>query len=1181
MNGKIHFATERNAQNRIRTMIMGASLFLVAALLALPGAFAQTTKGAILGQVSDPSGAIVPGASVRLKNEGTGAILVEKSDGSGDYVFSTLDPGTYSVSVSSAGFEQSSAAGIVLDAAKTVRQNVVLSVGAATEVVEITSASPVLTTDSPEISSVIDSRQIEDTPINGRDNIFGLLALAPGVQRSTTNPLVAGSSFQGGTSATVDGISQNDIFNARIANPIISYDAIAEFTVIGTAAPARFGRAGSQVLIVTKGGTNQFHGSLFEFNRNKALSASGYFPLYPRPNFNRNEFGGSLGGPIIRNKLFFFFSMEDLRLVQSTAVATTQPSPEMLTGDLGPINNYLGITQMVNPNTGAQLPKDSQGLCCQIPASAIAPVSQYLIGFLPKPNGGVLGSGAQGCYYPTNTAPNCASGLDGSTAITDFIYASPTFQKNFRWSLRGDYQLSPRDHVMLRYYEADGGPYVAPDLSNSAPLFGNYSGTGTLGKNVVFNYTRTVTQSIVNEFVAGYNQEHDPRESQNVGINPGSVVAGVPSAPAGYGGLPSVGIYGLSGIADADSNFFNAQHVYQFADNVTLVHGHHSMAAGAQYIRQRSGQGGEYPGSFTFNGCFTEQKCTSGSPGATENENVAYAFADFLMGDIFASQTQNKDFIFDATGSSYGIYFQDNWLASPKFTVNLGLRYEKTFPFGRTRGGLANFYPNLNSGAGAEVYISGQEDPNLLAEYPQPSIINGCTVGINYNNYYKTQNLDFGPHIGFALRLNDKGTLVARGGYALIYNYFAPFINGLGSSPPFVQSTTYQQPSGSTGSNTPLLTWANAFNSASSTGGPSQGGIQPNPKQPYNQQMNLTFEWEFLHDTALRVSYVGNLGTHLDDPYPLNNPVPQAITASTIQSIRPYQPWGAITYTEFNTSSNFSQLQGAIRRRFKDLTLSMDFQWSKGLGLDAFNDGGVTNPSDIRHDYGNLDYYSRLYYVFSHIYQLPIGTGKRFFGHSGRLLNDIIGGWRESGVLTLYDGVPMSASFTSVGTLGNYPSGRPNVVPGISPIVKGVVPSKSPMINISAFCIPGLCPSDGAVLNATGQYTMPSTFDAQYCPTTLTATNCPNPATEFTYGNEQRNSLYGPGYANYDVSLQKEVNFERRFTFQLRLDAFNALNRTNFATPGNRNISSNVSFGEATAVQGNAREVQLGGRLTF
>lgn len=1184
MNRKTYSIRQDESGAATRAVFWGVWVLCAVVLMVLPSALAQTTKGTILGSVTDSSGAVISGASVVLKNDGTGATVTAKTNSGGDYTFSSLDPGTYTVTFSSVGFEEFTASGIVLDAAGTARQNVAMSVGKATQVVEVSATSPVITTDSPEISSVIDNRQIEDTPINGRDNVFGLLALAPGVQRATSNPLIAGSSFQGGTSATVDGISKNDIFNARLANPILSFDGIAEFTVIGSAAPARFGRAGSQVLIVTKGGTNQFHGSMFEFNRNKALSAAGYFPLYPRPNFNRNEFGGSFGGPILRNKLFFFFSVEDLRLVQSEAVPTTQPSPEMLTGDLGTVASDLGITQMVNPSTGAQLPKDAQGLCCQVPTSAISPLSQTLLGYFPKPNGGVLGSGSQGCYYPVTGAPNCGSGLDGSSVITDFIYGSPTHEKNFRWSLRGDYQFTPRDHFMVRYYEADEGPYVAPDLGNSTPLFGNYSGTGTLGKNVVFNYTRTLTPSVVNEFVAGYNQEHDPRESQNVNINAGSLIPGVPNAPAGHGGLPNISIYGLSGIEDANSNYDNSQHVYQFDDNLTIVNGRHSMTMGAQYIRQRSGQGTTYNGSFNFDGCFTHQSCTGGSAGSVENTNVAYAFADFLMGDIFASGTQNKDFAFDATGASYGVYFQDNWLVTPRFTLNLGLRYEKTFPFGRTRGGLANFYPDMNAGAGAVVYISGQEDPNLVAAFPQPYVVNGNSVGINYNNYYKTQNMNLGPHIGFALRLNDRGTLVTRGGYALIYNYFSPFINELGSSPPFIESTTYQQPSGAGGSNTPLLTWANAFSSVSSTGGPTQNGVTAKPKQPYNQQVNLTVEWEFLRNTALRVSYVGNLGTHLADPYPLNNPVPQPIApgSTNIQSIRPYQPWGAIRYTEFNTSSNFNQAQAAIRRRFGDLSLSMDFQWSKGMGVDAFNDGGVTNPLDIRHDYGNLDYYSRLYYVFSHIYQFPIGTGKRFFGHSGRLLNDVIGGWQASGVLTLYDGLPMSASFTAIGILGNYPSGRPNVVPGQAAIVKGVVPSKSPMVNISAFCVPGLCPSDGAVLNtATGEYTMPASYDSVYCPTTPNASNCPNPATEYTYGNEQRNSMYGPGYANYDASLQKAMKFEKRFTLQVRLDAFNALNRTNFATPGNRSISNNVAFGESTAVQGNARELQLGGRLTF
>jgi len=1174
------------------------AIWAVAVLMVLPDSSAQSTKGSIVGRVIDPSGAVIVAASVELKNENTGAKLVAKTNSSGEYTFSTVDPGTYTVSVTGKGFESSVASGVVLDVAQTMRQDMKMSVGSATEVVEITSVSPVIETDSPEISSVIDNRQIEATPINGRDNIFGLLALAPGVQRSTTNPLIAGSSFQGGTSATVDGISMNDIFNARIATPTTSFDSIAEFTVIGSAAPARYGRAGSQVLIVTKGGSNQFHGSLFEFNRNKDLSAQGYFPLRPRPNFNRNEFGGSVGGPILHNKLFFFFAIEDLRLVQSTAIPTTQPSPEMLSGDLSVVNQYVGVSQIWDPalNTylTAKTNPGSTGGCCQIPAGEITSLSQYFNGFFPKPNGGVGGAQAP-CLYPSSNAPNCTAGSQGSATVSDFIYGSPTYQKNFRWSLRGDYQITSRDHVMLRYYQALNGPYVAPDLSSAAPLFGNYSGLGTLTKNIVANYTRTLTPNMVNEFVAGYNQERDPREAQNVNINPGSLIPGLPSAPTGHGSLPDISIYGLSGVGDPTSDFVNGQHVYQFADNLTYVHGRHSMAVGAQYIRQRSGQGDEFGGTFGFSGCFANHSCTGGSPGSTENTNVVDAFADYLRGDLFNTQAESSDFAFDATGSSYGIYAQDNWLIAARLTLNLGLRYEKTFPFGRTSGGLANFYPSLNGGAGAEVFISGQENPFLVAQYPQPAIVNANTVGINYNNYYKTQNDNFGPHVGFALRLNDRGTLVVRGGYALIYNYFAPFINQLGEAPPFVASNTYQQPSGSTGSNTPQLTWSNPFNNVSSTGGPAQYGVEKTPKQPYNEQTNLSVEWEFLRNTALRVSYVGNLGTHLDDPFPLNSPVPQPLPAgqTNSQSIRPYQPWGTITYTEFNTSSNFNQLQAAIRRRFSSLSLSLDFQWSKGLGLDAFNDGGVTNPLNIRHDYGNLDYYSRLFTVFHHIYDLPIGTGKTLLPHAGPVMNKLVGGWRVAGVLTLYSGLPMSASFTSLSSYGNAPTGRPNVVSGQGQIVKGVSPAKNSMINLQAFCVPGICPSDGAVYEPghgiDGSYGCPgaAAVDSKtgYClsPTTGQDTTIalPNPVTEYTYGNEQRNSMYGPGYADYDANIAKTTKVTEKVSLELRVDSFNALNRTNFATPSNRNISSSTQFGESTGIQGNARELQLGARVTF
>ena len=1150
-------------------LVRSAAIAVAALMMLLPAVWAQSTKGSIVGRVTDSSGAVVLDAAVELKNEGTGAIATAKTDKGGEFTFSAVDPGTYSVAVTSKGFEQSIASGIVLDVAQTMRQDMKMSVGRASVTVDISSTSPVITTDSPEISSIIDNRQIEDTPINGRDNIFGLLALAPGVQSSTTNPLVAGSGFQGGTTATVDGISINDLFNARVPTLTMSFDGIAEFTVIGLDAPARFGRSGAQILIVTKGGTNQFHGTLFEFNRNKDLSAAGYFPLTPRPNFNRNEFGGSLGGPIWRDKLFFFFATEDLRLVQSTAVPTSQPSPEMLTGDLSVVNQKgnLGITKIWNSATQSYITTPgSAGVCCQLPASNISPLSQYFNKFFPAPNGGVLGTNPNvGCFYPIN-AGACAAGQLGSTSISDFIYADPTYEPNFRWSLRGDYQPNTRDHFMLRYYQTNNGPYFAPDLSSAAPLFGNFSGDGGLVRNYVFNYTRTLTPNVVNEFSAGYDKQVGFRTGQNPSINPGSLVPGIPTPPPGYGGLPSIAIYGLSGIADYNSASNITQHDYQFNDNLTFVHGRHSMAAGGQYMRQRSGQDTTYYGAFDFDGCFAAHTCTSGSAGATENTNVVDAFADYLMGNIFSSETQNRDFGFDATASQYGIYMQDNWLAMPRLTLNLGLRYEKMFPFGRTVGGLQNFYPNMNAGAGAVVYISGAVDPNLLAQYPAPAILMGSNVGINYNNYIKTQNFNFGPHLGFALRLNDKGTLVARGGYALIYDFFGPLINPLGASPPFVKQTTYQQPSGTGGSLVPQLTWSNAFSSVSSTGGPSQFGVAQKLQQPYHQQVNLTMEWEFLRNTAMRATYVLNPGTHLNTPVPLNNPIPQPLAAGVpVQTIRPYQPWGPITYYETATSTNFNQLQAAVRRRFSDLTLSLDFQWTKALGLDAYNDGGVSNPTDFRHDYGNLDTYARRYAVFHHIYALPIGTGKKLLPHAGKKLNEIVGGWRVSGVLTLRDGFPMSVSFVPIGTLGNYPTGRPNVVPGINPINKSAVPAKAPMINSAAFCVPGVCPWDGATLNSNNNWS-----------------GTPNPADEYLFGNEQRNSLTGPGYANYDSSIQKDTKLSEKVTLQLRADAFNTLNRTNFAIPSNRQINGgSTPFGESTTIQGNARELQLGGKIIF
>ena len=767
-------------------------------------AYAQTTRSVITGHVTDPSGAVVNNATVTLTAQGTGIAQTQTTNASGDYNFNSIDPGTYTIEVSSPSFAPSKLTDVKLDLASTLREDVALQVGGATTQITVSSATVALIdADTPTIATLIDQKEIQEQPLNGRSTSYSLMGLAAGVQRANSNALISGSSFQGGTTSTVDGVIQNDLFNARMADPVPSLEAIAEFKVIATNAPAEYGRGGAQVIYATRSGTNDFHGSLFAFNRNRFSAARGFFLRPPaiNPAFNRNEYGAALGGPIVRGKLFFFGSFEDLRLVSASTTGVNSPLTTFKNGDF---SAEAGTYTVYDPTTGKPFPGNI------IPQSRFSNSAKLL----------------QAYYSDPNTAGNAAFGLG-----TNFTFSDPTRTTDPRYFIRGDYQITPNDRLMGRYYQATNINSVTPFYAgNNSLLFGNFKNQGTLTKNAVANYTHVFNEHLVNEFIYGYNHERDPNSDQNNNIDPASIIPGALSSPAPNGGLPNVSIANYTRVGGSGGDFNNGQHAYQVADNFSINRGNHSIRVGFQYISQRAGQGGVQLGSYSVDGRYTGQYGSTGllgPNGKTQNVNAINSYADFLLGYLTSSSRSNRTPLFDTAGKSYSFYGEDSWRINNRLTLDLGLRYDKTFPFARTVGGLSNYYPSLNK----LVTLQGTPDPSLLNAYP---IVAGSTVGIDRGNYMVTQNLNFGPRLGFALRLDQAGTMVLRGGFGLFYNYFNSIINGLATNPPYIATTSYSV----NGSLTPSLTFDNAFPTATAAlpTNINISGVEQHPKTPYNEQ---------------------------------------------------------------------------------------------------------------------------------------------------------------------------------------------------------------------------------------------------------------------------------------------------------------------------------------------------------
>lgn len=1056
----------RSKRRSVAASCMAAMLLLLAAF-----AHAQQTRGVILGRVMDATGAAVPGAQVNLTNERTGTSAQTAAGATGDFIFTNLDPGSYRLTVENEGFKTSELRGLTLFVSDTVRADVRLDVGDLSTRVEVEATTPVVQSETSSVGSVVDGNQMKAMPLNGRGSIYGLLALAPGVQNAGSNPLIAGGATIGSTNMTVDGVTNNDVGNERLLAPVPSLDGISEFKVIANGASAEFGRGGAQVVVVTKSGTNELHGSLFAFNRNRATAAKNFFATgLPLPAFNRNEYGGSLGGPVVRNKLFYFGSFEGLRLAQSSTTTVAMPTAALKQG------NFAGLAAIRDPWSGTPFADNL------IPSSRISQVATELQKFTTDPN--TPGTGAAGL---------------GNNLVSNI----PRMEGLDRYSVRGDYNVSDNDRFTARYYHVNNGPFRSP--SNGTDKFGNWGGFGIATRNALGSYTRVLSASMINEVRFGFNSEENFREPQNSDFDPSTIIPGLISPLEGLGGLPTVNITGFRGFSDQPGSG-DIKHSYEIFDNFTWTRSSHTIKAGFEYQRASAFNWQNpppYRGQFNFTGRF-----------------AGHPYADFLLGSMVTSGRVSKNVESEPVNSRYGVYIQDDWNALPKLTLNLGMRYEYTPPFVNSRGDMSNFYPDL----GQVVVLSGTPDPRLMSTLP---IISGSEAGLGRDNYiYKDRN-NFGPRIGFAYRPLGSSRLVVRSSYGIYYNVMSAYQGSfqLAVNPPFIVAETFEADAGTV----PSLTWANPFPGAGTIpAAPSLNSISRTRRTPYHQQWNFTIEHEVLPSTAVRISYLGNKGTHLDRNFNLNDPPP---APGVVQAQRPYQPFGPISYIDSGRDSITHQLQlGAQRRYSSGMAFQLEYQFTRALGP---SNGAPMDNRNSRLDRGNIDGIRRHYAAANYIYDLPFGRGKRWLDSLPGAAEKLVGGWQLAGILTMASGAPYSVTFTS--TTPGWPSNRADIVG--DPSVAN--PSIAQWFNPAAFAVPQ----------------------------------------PFLFGNSARNMLFGPGLFSLNAAVFKNTQLTEKLNLEFRAESFNTPNHANFGNPAS-NISVPATVGRINSA-GEARTIQFGMRLAF
>ena len=981
-------------------------------------AFAQIETALIQGTISDSSGAVIPGATVRFVQVATNQARETTTDARGFFRSVPLRIGEYRVEVSSEGFKTATRSGIILELQQTAVLNIALEVGAITEVIDVTADAPLLETTEASQGQVIDNQKIVDMPLNGRDYIQ-LALLSAGAVRSIGGRFGGFSSGGQRTTQnnyTLDGVDNNNLQiaaqgrRAEVIKP--SVDAIQEFKISTNAYSAESGRAlGGTVNVSIKSGTNGLHGTLFHFLRNEKLDAKNFFdpPNAPRAPFKRNQFGFSVGGPVIKNRTFFFGDYEGTRIRESTTFNETIPTQAQLGGDFSAVSQTIYDPATLSAADGTREPFPNQ----IIPSSRIDPVSAQVRDLWPATN---------------------RPGL-----TQNYLINAPDPEDQDRWDVRVDHMFGANDNMFFRYSKQDEA--VGASLRFPSALDGDGTQFDHVGDNMVLSHSHVFSPSLITTVKLGWNRIFTIRTAVNdANLNQQFGINGVDQQ------LPGMALMNISGVRNVGLSNFTPNIIdsqsRQLKIDTSYTRGKHTLKFGynMQFLQSYLTNPQQSLGNFTFNGNFTRQSVPGGNRGGRP-------VADFLLGTAFRSNISNSVYM-NLRAPWNHFYVQDDWRATNKLTLNFGLRYELSPPWIEKEDGIANF----------DIDTDPANPDFLLAGSAGSGRFNRATIANDTNN--------FAPRFGFAYQAL-QGTVI-RGGYGVFYANYEGTGGGqfLQGNPPFhiksEISTDSINPTVllSNGNPAGILTPENAVSLRFSS-------FERDPDWPMSQQWNVNIQHSLFKDTVLEVGYYGTKAQFLVNRVDGNYALPGA---GNINSRRRYTsaifpgtnievgPLSRMSRHEFNGNSLFHSFQSRLEKRFSGgFTVLGAYVFSRTIGDVAGFSGsgnapnsGIQNPLDRRAERSLDNQHRKHSFTTSYVYELPFGQGRKYGSNMNRALDFAVGGWSVAGIHSLASGRPFGLSVRGdPANTGNL--NRPDVVPGQDPFLSSDQRDPQRWFNTAAF----------------------------------------------------------------------------------------------------------------------------------
>ena len=1110
---------------------------LFAAVFAV-SARAQSTFGSVVGTVQDATQAVVPNAAVTLHSEDDNSDRSATSNDTGDFEFVNLKPGRYSVVSRASGFADAQIAAFDLAPRQTARVNVVMSVQSAQQTIEVSATATLISTDKATLDASKDNSAIVQLPLNSRASTsspLSSLSLLPNVQQDNQGNIALAGATANMVNYSVDGISTADIFhNGALKNAYPSIENIAEVKATDFNNSAEFAQVGD-VTFTTKGGSNVFHGSLFEYLQNDALDADVYGFGTKAPK-RYNDFGGSLGGPVTiphlyqgKDKTFFFFDYEGNRRSTSMPEFLLVPTAAQRAGNLNglPIGNASGMLTNVlpagSPCAGMQFANNT------IPSQCINPVATALLNN----------------YYPLPTP-----GLDSATLGYNYQALIPIPGNSNGFDIRIDHNINSKQQVYARFSWKN---LLTSSFNQLLPDDADIEHDRTF----LISHNYSITPRIVNEFRFGFthsliNPDFPIQGTQalnGLGFSTGSAPGQINTTnhPT-QGGFPTINFSDGTGFSTIGRDITGVlqSNTKQLTDNITFTKGRHTFRAGidfriVNFITPSLETPSDDFGLFTFNqGVFT------GS-----------SFGDLLLGvpnTTYFAVTGPRD---DATAHQYGFYGQDQWQINNHLTVNVGLRYEYLPGFQDQIGNMANFLPATNT-----VVIPDRLANGIGAVPAFLQSFNSCTLS-NRNMSLPCSNFEtasqahipqslrqnykynFDPRIGVAYRPFSNSKTVIRAGFGVFsVTNLGPFAFNM-SSTPTASVHTYQNNNGGS----PLFQFPQVLTPSQSVefgGGELEQGDDPNYRDPQVIQWNLTVEREITSSTAARLSYVGMEGHRQNVTVDLNqlpeNDQPYNTNGSWVDPRAPFQNWAQIFQSTNLGSTSYHSMQAEVTHRLSHgLTFQSDYSWTKSLSdvqgdaptsfaTEVFYGLAVSDRFHVNADRGNVEGTPRQRLLVTGTYELPFGQG-RAWNSNNRFLNAVVGGWNLNTISLLQTGpwltptMSPSNDTSGVGISQRGTIARPDRVPGVS--TTPVHRSAANYFNVNAF-----------------------------------TTNTPLGQT----GNAAVGSLEGPGTVAVAAGMAKVFNLSESVHMRFESTFTNVINRANFAIPAT-NISNASTFGVLTSVQ--------------